>query len=129
LLCFQIVNGHAYLDTLALGQRNPRLLLADNEDVALSGSEGVVNGVLDVDDVETTIVSLTVSDDTNTTHVTTTGDHSDDTSVEADEVGDLASSEIDLDSVVDLDGRIGVSDTIDRCPFSILFSHFASSSL
>ena len=60
----------SYLDTLALGQTDPWLFLTNDEDVAFPCSEGVVNGVLDVNDVETTIMSLTVSDDTNTTHVT-----------------------------------------------------------
>lgn len=100
------------LDTLALGQGDPGLLRADDENVALTGGEGVVNGVLDVDDVETTIVALTVSDDTNTTHVATTGDHDDNTSVELDKVGDLARGNVDLDGVVDLDQRVGVADAI-----------------
>ena len=104
--------GDGELDTLALGQRDPGLVLANDENVALTGGEGVVNGVLDVDDVETTIVSLTVSDDTNTTHVATTSDHDDDTSVELDKVGDLASGKVDLDSVVDLDQRVRVADAI-----------------
>jgi hypothetical protein len=82
--------GDGKLDTLALGEGDPGLLLADDEDVALTGGELVVNGVLDVDDVEATIVTLTVGDDTNTTHVTTTSGHGDHTSVEADEVLDLA---------------------------------------
>lgn len=98
------------LDTLALGQGNPRLLRADDEDVALAGSEGVVNSILDVDDVETTIVTLTVSDDTNTTHVATTSDHGNGTGIEPDEVKDLASLNVDLDGVVDLDSGVGVAD-------------------
>jgi hypothetical protein len=98
------------LDTLALGQGDPGLLLANDENVALTGSEAVVNGILDVDNVEATIVTLTVGDDTDTTHVTTTGDHGDGTSVELDKVGDLAGGKVDLDSVVDLDQRVGVAD-------------------
>lgn len=98
------------LDTLALGQGDPGLVLANDENVALTGSKGVVNGVLDVDDVEATIVTLTVGDDTDTTHVATTSDHGNGTSVELDEVGDLASGEINLDSVVDLDQRVRVAD-------------------
>ena len=105
------------LDTLALGQGDPGLLLANDENVALTGGEAVVNGVLDVDNVEATIVTLTVGDDTNTTHVTTTSDHSDHTSVELDEVGDLASRKVNLNCVVDLDGWVGVTDPI--YPFSI----------
>ena len=67
-----------------------------------------------MDDVETTIVALTVSDDTNTTHVTTTGSHDDNTGVELDEVNDLASGNLNLDGVVDLDGGVGVTDAVER---------------
>lgn len=102
------------LDTLALGQGDPGLLLANDENVALTGSEAVVNGVLDVDDVEATIVALTVGDDTNTAHVTTTSDHGDCASVKLNEVGDLASGEVNLDSVVDLDQRVGVADAAEN---------------
>lgn len=98
------------LDTSALGQGDPGLVLANDENVALTGSEAVVNGILDVDNVETTIVTLTVGDDTNTSHVTTTSDHGDGASVELDEVGDLARGKVDLDGVIDLDGRVGISD-------------------
>ncbi|KAL8413650.1 hypothetical protein RB594_005060 [Gaeumannomyces avenae] len=91
------------LDTLTLGQRDPRLLSADDENVALTGGEGVVDGVLEVDNVEAAVVALTVGDDTDTTHVATAGDHGHGASVELDEVGDLASGKIDLDGVVDLD--------------------------
>lgn len=86
--------------------------LANLQDVALTGGELVVNGVLDVHNVEASIVTLTVGDDTNTTHVTTTSDHDNDTSVELDEVGDLAGSKVDLDRVVDLDSRVGVTDPV-----------------
>jgi len=78
------------LDTLALGEGDPGLLTADDEDVALTGGELVVDGVLDVDNVEASVVALTVGDDTDTTHVATTSSHGDHTSIEADEVGDLA---------------------------------------
>ncbi|KAH6607358.1 hypothetical protein Trco_003671 [Trichoderma cornu-damae] len=93
------------LDTLTLGQGDPGLLLANDENVALARGKGVVNGVLDVDDVEATVVTLTVGDDTNTAHVATTSDHGDGASVELDKVGDLAGGEVNLDRVVDLDQR------------------------
>lgn len=102
----------AYLDTLALRQTDPWLLLSNDEDIGFTSGKGVVNGILDVDDVETTIVALTMGDDTNTSHVTTTGSHGNGTSVELDEVSDLASSQIDLYSVVDLDSRVRVTDPI-----------------
>jgi hypothetical protein len=59
--------SNAELDTLALRQADPGLLLADDEDVALTGGELVVNSILNVDDVETSVVALTVGNDTNTT--------------------------------------------------------------
>jgi hypothetical protein len=80
-------------------------------DVSLTSGELVVNSILQVDNVEASVVALTVSDDTNTTHVATTGDHDDHASVELDEVGDLACGEVDLDGVVDLNGRVGVADS------------------
>jgi hypothetical protein len=98
------------LDTLALGEGDPGLLLSDDDNVGLTSGELVVNGILQVDNVEATIVTLTVGDDTNTAHVATTGDHDDDTSVELDEVLDLASGKVNLDGVVDLDGGVGVTD-------------------
>ena len=101
-----------YLDTLALWQTDPRLLLADDEDVAFSRGEGIVNGVLDVNNVEATVVSLSVSDHTHSAHVTTTSDHSDHTSIESDVVGDLSSRKVNLDCVVDLDDRVWVSNSI-----------------
>lgn len=104
--------SNAELYTLALGQGNPGLLLANDEDVALTGGEAVVNGVLDVDNVEATIVTLTMGDDTDTTHVATTRDHGDGASIELDEVGDLASGEVNLHRVVDLDQRVRVTDAI-----------------
>ncbi len=63
-----------------------------------------------MDEVEASVVTLTVGDDTNTAHVATAGNHGDDTGIELDEVGDLASGEVNLDSVVDLNGWIWVAD-------------------
>jgi len=91
------------LDTLALWQTDPWLFTANDEDVALTGCEFIVHGILDVHDVEATVVTLTMRDDTHTTLITTTGHHGDDTGVELNEVGDLASREVNLDRVVDLD--------------------------
>lgn len=67
-----------------------------------------------MDNVETTIVTLTVGDNTNTTHVTTTSTHDNNASVEADKVGDLASGKVDLHSVVDTDSRVRVTDAVGK---------------
>jgi hypothetical protein len=103
--------GNGEFDTLALGKGDPRLLLTDNEDVAFTGSERVVYGILNVDNVETSIVTLAMGDNTNTTHVTTTSNHGNDTGIELDVLGDLSGSKVNLDSVVDLDSWVGVTDT------------------
>ncbi|KAL2291659.1 hypothetical protein FJTKL_11881 [Diaporthe vaccinii] len=100
------------LDTLALGQGDPGLLSTNDEDVGLPGGEGVVNGILNVDNVETTIVTLTVGDDTNTTHVTTTSDHGQVTNLELDKVVNLASGQAAVHGVVDLDERVRVADAV-----------------
>ena len=63
-----------------------------------------------MNDVEATDVLLTVRDDTATTPVTTTGDENEVASVKLDKVGNLSLLEVETNSVVDLDQRIGVTD-------------------
>ena len=107
----------SYLDTLALWQRDPGLVLPNDEDVRQSSSKSVVDSILDMDNVKTSVVALTVGDDTNTSHITTTGDHGNASSIESDVLGDLTSLKVDLDGVVDLDGGIWVADTTASCQF------------
>ena len=65
----------AQLDTVALWQRDPRLVtLANHEHVFKSGVEAVANCILDVHNLERAWVLLAVSDDTNTPHVVSTAD-------------------------------------------------------
>jgi hypothetical protein len=63
-----------------------------------------------VDNVETSEVSLLVDNDTRSTHVTTTSNHDNVSGLELDVVDDFVLDKVKLDSVVDLDGRVGVSD-------------------
>jgi hypothetical protein len=63
-----------------------------------------------MNNVEASVVALTVRDDADTAHVATTDNHGDGAGVELDVVCDLARGEVDLDRIVDLDQRIGVSD-------------------
>lgn len=74
------------------------------------GSKSTVERVLDVNNIEVTNVLLTVNNDTSSAHVTPTGDHDDVTGVELDEVTDLSGLQIELDSVVNLDGGVRVTD-------------------
>ena len=64
----------------------------------------------EVDDVEASVVALAVRDDANTAHVAAARHHGDGARVELDRVGDLARGEVNLDRVVDLDGRVRVAD-------------------
>jgi hypothetical protein len=104
-----------YFDTLALWQRDPRLLLANDENVALPCGERVVNCILDMHNIEATIMSLTVSNDTYSAHVTTTSNHGNHTGVELDVICDFTRSQIDLDRIIDLDNRVWVSDSVSPC--------------
>lgn len=60
--------------------------------------------------IEPTIVTLAMGDNTDTPHVATTSDHGDGTSIEPDEFGDLTSFDINLDRIVDFDSRVRVAD-------------------
>jgi len=100
------------LDTLALGQRYPGLsTLTNDEDVRDTGSECPIEGVFDVNDVETTDVLLLVYDNTNPSHVTTTSNHDEVASIKFDEVNDFVLLEVELHSVVDLDEGVRVTDS------------------
>jgi len=97
-------------NTLFLGEGNPRVLsLSDHENVADSGGESVTSGVSDVDDIETTDVSISVDDDTDSTDVVTGSDHAKVASFELDEIDDLTSGDVELSSVVD--GEFGVGES------------------
>ncbi len=99
------------LDTAATGHRDHGLAVgADNENVGETGGEVTAKNIADVDDVEATEVTLLTVDDTGTALVTTTSDHDGSASVEGDKVEDLLRVNVESDSVVDLDGRVGVSD-------------------
>jgi hypothetical protein len=63
-----------------------------------------------VNNVETTVVPLPVSDDAGSTHVTTTGNHDDVSWLKLDVIDNLVVDEVKLYRVVDLDGRVGVTD-------------------
>lgn len=96
--------GNGQFQPLLLWQRDPWLVaLADNKDVGGAGSEFVTKSILDVDNIKASVVTFTVSDDTDTAHVTSTGDGTDVASIEFDEFGDLSGLEVQFHSVVGLD--------------------------
>ena len=55
-------------------------------------------------------MTVTRLNDTNTTGVTSSGDHAQVTSVEFDVVSDISGFNVDDDGIVDLDVWVGVSD-------------------
>ena len=102
---------NSQLDTLVLGDRDQRVhSLSDNKNVGQTSGKLVSLAVLQVDDIVASGVLLTALNDTNTTQVTTTSDHSQVSDIELDEINDLAILEIPLDSVVLADLRVGVAD-------------------
>jgi len=70
-----------------------------------------VQRILHVDDIEATDVLLAVDDDTRPAHIAAAGDYNNVTGIEPDEIGDLVLLDIELDGVVDPDGRVGVTDS------------------
>lgn len=86
------------------------VVLSDDEDVAESGSERVVDGVLDGDDVEGSRVAFDVLDGSDASAIASLGDHAGGAKFELDEVDDLARGEVDLGDVVDANQGVRVSD-------------------
>ena len=99
------------LDTLALRQRNHRLVAGTNgKNVRESGGKVLAGGISQVDDFKGALVLFASVDDTDTTGVSTTGNHAQSTGVKLDKVGDFVGSDVNHDGVTFLDHRIRVSD-------------------
>jgi hypothetical protein len=99
------------LDSTILGERDERLVtLAQDENVLDEGGPGVSLLVTHVDNVVSTVVLLTVIDDTNTAQVTTAGGHTQVTNLELDELLEGASSNVKLNDVVNTDIGVRVAD-------------------
>ena len=99
------------LDTLALRQRNHRLVAGTNgENVRESGGKVLASGIGQVDDFKGALVLFASVDDTDTTGISTTGNHAQSTGVKLDKVGDFVGSDVNHDGVTFLDHRIRVSD-------------------
>ena len=100
------------LDTLTLRKRDPGLVtLTNGEDVGDTSGKDVIKSILDVNNFETTNVTFTVNQLTDTTNVTTTSNHDNVTNIELDKVFDLTGFKVETNGVVGLDQRIGVADS------------------
>jgi len=99
-------------NTLFLGERDPRVLsLSNHENVSDSGSERVSSSISDVDDIETSNVSISVDYNSDSSDVVTGGDHAQVASLELNSVNDLTSGDVELNSIVDVDFRVGESES------------------
>lgn len=70
----------------------------------------MAEGVLDVDNVKGPRMALTVDDGTNSSQVTTTSDHAEVARLKLDEIHDLATFNVQLDGVINLDQGIRITD-------------------
>ena len=101
----------SFLDTFSGGKFNPRFLaLTDDNNVAESSSEGVSLGILDMDNIEGTLVFLDVLDDADSSNVVSVLDETNVAGFKMGEGLDFASCNIVLEGITDLDFRVGESD-------------------
>lgn len=99
------------LDTFTLRKRNSRSLAITNDKaVGDSSGERVTRSILDVSDVEGTLMSLDGLEDTDSTNVVTAGKHDSGTVGELDNGADLTAGEVDLDRVVEADVGVREAD-------------------
>lgn len=97
------------LDTTSLGQGHLGVVTGSNdENIGLTGGEGVSLLVLDGDNGERSVVLLNVLEGTNASGVVTAGDHHHGSDFELVDIGHLAGGNVDLDGVVD--GHVGVGE-------------------
>lgn len=67
-------------------------------------------GIFDVADIEATRVTLAAHDGSYSSQISSSGDHAKISRVESDRVDDFVGGDVQLDTVVDLDDWIGVTD-------------------
>lgn len=67
------------------------------------------SSILNMNDVKTSRVSISLDDNSNSSNVRTRGDHNNVSVLELDEVDDLSSFKVDLDGIEGLDQGIGES--------------------
>jgi len=98
-------------NTTTTWQSDVRLLaLTNDEDIVDTRGERVLGDILNVHNVVRTFVLLDTLQLTNTTQVTTRGDHDQRTDGEFDRLLNLASLQVELDRVVLLDRRVRIAD-------------------
>lgn len=103
--------SNGQLHTLALRQTDPCLSsFSNDENISHSSSKGSVQCILDVNNIERSLVSLSVRNDTDSALVTTSGDGTHLTDLESEGICDLSRGDIEFNRVIDLDFRVWVTD-------------------
>jgi len=99
------------LDTLLSRKGDERLGLgfSEDEDVGGTGGKSVTDGVLEMDDIETSDVFFLVFDDTDATQVAPASDRGQDPGFEFHEFFDLVVDQVEFNRVSCLDQRVGVA--------------------
>ena len=70
-----------------------------------------IHRIFDMNDVKSSNMLLTVHYDSSTTHVTPTSDHNNVSSVKLDIICDFSLLNVELDSVIDVDERVRITDS------------------
>lgn len=95
---------------VTLGKSNNGLLVSNDEHVSFSSSEGLSVGVLQVNDVETTEMSLDMQDLGDSADVVSAGDVSEMSRLVAEPLQNLVVFKVEFDSVALVDFGVGESD-------------------
>ena len=105
---YTLSNGQ--LDTTTLWKRNPRLVsLTDDEYVSFSSSKRMICSIFNVNDIISTIMSLTMGDNTHSSNIVSSGNHSNVANIKFNVSGNFIRLEIESDSITDLDSRIRIT--------------------
>jgi len=86
------------------------LAFAANEDIANSGSERVTSGVSNMDNIETTDVSISMDNNSDSSDVVSGSDQSKIASFELNVVNNETSGDVKLDGIQDSNSGVGESD-------------------
>jgi len=102
--------SNGQFDATTLWKRDPRFIsLTDDEYVTLSSSERIVCSVFDMNDIISSMMSFTMSDDTDSTNVVSSRDHSNIPDIKFNVSGDFAGLKIKSNGITDLDSRIRIT--------------------
>jgi len=102
--------SNSEFNTFALGQGNPRFVtLTNDKHIRHTGGELAIKHILDMNDLKTTDMAFTVSDNTNTAHVATPSDSGDVADFKLDKLGNLPGFEVELDGVVNPDQGVRIT--------------------